>query len=720
MSVEHKNGDLRTASQQLRIDRSLLSGSLRSVLWSWSLAGALFALALLLRLYRLDAQPLWLDEGETWKTVTRSHLSALLSDLFRPTQAYPLYHLVVKLATRLLGDSEWALRLPSALAGACAVPALFALGLAVRGWVLGLSAALLLLVSPFALWQAQDAKAYSLTLLVAILIALTLMRALHGGTRGRWLLFGTIAAVAPFTHRLLIFNLLGCAIVWGLMSGHPRRRLVLAGAVGLGGALIIGLTFALRYQRAGGQFASVGPLTAGWLTFGQFAVGQWPGAVRKLWLLPWVFLTLVGGLRLLMDVVGGRHKPGPLLVLVLAAFPALVFAVLLLLQPLYEARYFTIVFPFWLLITAWALPEWIELAGQSAAAPGGQRPATNTSEWLGLSRPLALSAWLAAGGSFLAALVISNWALYLPGKGLFSGATVKEDFRGAIRELAGRVHPDDLVIVHPDAIMPLYEYYAPRVSQQPLPTPLRYGWLGRSDNDSERELRAFDAQIRSDLQRYPRAWLLIAPAHATVVDKPKPGDEVGLVGLAFQYGDLNGRLQCNNPAFSRYVGVWLGCNNMPSVNGAAPQPATAQTAVFGDALRLRGYTITPFATGIRPGGTLPLTLFWEPLRSLAGTDYQVFVHLTPIGSPSPLAQLDGRPLEGGLPTGQWTDPGAQLHDERTLQLPPDLPPGRYRLLLGVYRPEDGQRLPVTGTSQPVFDDALLLAEVEVQPGVDPR
>lgn len=701
MSVAHKNQQARAAAREKQTADVARRSRWALALRYWLPLATLFFLALALRLYRLDAQPLWLDEGETWRTVTTNHVGTLLVGLFRPTEAYPLFHLVLKVCTRLFGDGEWALRLPSAIAGALAVPALFALGYALRGWVLGWGAALLLLPSPFALWQAQDAKAYSLTLLVAILLALTFVHAGKTQRRSAWLRFAAVAAAAPFTHRLLLFTLVSCALAWALTTEHPRRRWVLVGAGLMGLGIVAALAFSLRYRGASGQFAVLDPLTAGWLTFSQFAVGQGPGTVRKLWLLPFGVLTLLGGLRLAWDISRGRYRASAMLVLVAAAFPALLFAMLLLVQPAYEARYFTIVFPFWLLILAWSLPE---------------IPARLPSP---TSRRLPVFGMLACGVfGLIAALLVSSWALYLPTKGLFSGARVKEDYRGAVRELAGRVHPDDLVIVHPDTILPLYDYYAPRVASQPLPQPLTYGWLGRANTDRERELRELDSAIRADLARYKRAWLLIAPDHAAVVDKPKPGDELGLVGLAFQYGDHERRLQCNNPAFSRYVGVWLGCNNMPSVNGAVPQPEVVQPAVFGDALRLRGYTITPFPGGIRPGGTLPLTLFWEPLRSLAGTNYIVFVHLTPVGDPRPLVQLDGPPLEGGLPTTFWTDPGAQLHDDRTLQLPNDLPAGRYQLLLGVYRAEDGERLQVSGTTQPVFNNAVLLGEVELQPGAE--
>ncbi|HEX6289212.1 MAG TPA: glycosyltransferase family 39 protein [Herpetosiphonaceae bacterium] len=659
-----------------------------SALAVWLPIALLLVAALWLRLYRLDAQPLWLDEGTTWAQVTGSKISTLLLDLFRPSQAYPLFHVLLKLDTRLLGDGEWALRLPSALAGALAVPAIFALGRVVRGWVLGLASALLLLLSPFGIWQSQDAKAYSLTLLTAIVLAWALMRALRSNTRRSWLVFVAVAAVAPFVHRLLVFSLLGCVVTWALATEHRWRRWVLAGAALMGGALVAALAFSLAYQNAGGQFAAVGPVRAAWLTFSQFAIGQWPGAVRRLWLLPFALLMLLGGLRLLLDLRRADRR-GTLLVLALGGLPALLFAIVLLVQPAFEARYLTIVLPFWLLALGWSLPEWrdLNLRRVHVARLGGQ---------------------LAALAVFVGALIVSSWALSLPEKGIFSGSIVKENYRDAIARLARHVHPDDLVIVHPDSILPLYRYYAPRVSDQPLPEPTTYPELGRAEGFGLREL---DWKIRADLGSRKRAWLIIAPDHARVADPPKQGDELGLVGLAFQYGDLNDRLQCGEVPYAGFVGVRLYCNNIPTVRSRIEHPVEAR---FGDALKLRGYTLTPFSTGIHAGGTLPLSLFWEPLRSLDGTDYQVFVHLTLPDDPKPLAQLDGRPMEGGQPTRLWTQPGMLYHDDRALPLPATLPPGRYVLRLGVYRPEDGARLPIGDTRQPVESDALVLGEVDVE------
>ena len=85
----------------------------------------LFGAALLIRLFRLGSQSLWLDEGGTWAEVTGKGWPALLAELWGRNAAYPLYHLLLKGWVGLAGDSEWALRLPSALAGAAAVVAIY-------------------------------------------------------------------------------------------------------------------------------------------------------------------------------------------------------------------------------------------------------------------------------------------------------------------------------------------------------------------------------------------------------------------------------------------------------------------------------------------------------------------------------------------------------------------------------------------------------------------
>lgn len=107
---------------------------------------------------------------------------------------------------------------------------------------------------------------------------------------------------------------------------------------------------------------------------------------------------------------------------------------------------------------------------------------------------------------------------------------------------------------------------------------------------------------------------------------------------------------------------------------------------FGPAITLEGYTWQADSEALH------VTLRWSADDYL-DTDYTVFVHLVAPDGDQALAQGDAPPLEGRWPTSLWL-PGMSLDDPHTIPLPPDLPPGTYHLLVGLYDPATGQRLPL--------------------------
>lgn len=50
------------------------------------------------------------------------------------------------------------------------------------------------------------------------------------------------------------------------------------------------------------------------------------------------------------------------------------------------------------------------------------------------------------------------------------------------------------------------------------------------------------------------------------------------------------------------------------------------------------------------------------------------------------------------PTSIWS-PGEVIDDPRANRLPADLPPGTYHVMIGLYRLETGERLPINGSDQ---------------------
>jgi hypothetical protein len=118
-----------------------------------------------------------------------------------------------------------------------------------------------------------------------------------------------------------------------------------------------------------------------------------------------------------------------------------------------------------------------------------------------------------------------------------------------------------------------------------------------------------------------------------------------------------------------------------------PAPDQALEVDLADGVSLQGYDL--YETNVAPGERFDVTLYWEA-RAMPSTDYQVMLHL--VGTqPEPVAQGDGPPLMGDYPTGLWSL-GEAIVDRRAVSLPEDVPPGQYRLLVGMYDLETLARL----------------------------
>jgi uncharacterized membrane protein len=124
---------------------------------------------------------------------------------------------------------------------------------------------------------------------------------------------------------------------------------------------------------------------------------------------------------------------------------------------------------------------------------------------------------------------------------------------------------------------------------------------------------------------------------------------------------------------------------------ATPSPQHPLDADFDGRIRLLGYDLTPDSQSPIPN----LTLYWQAQTHL-DTSYTVFAQLLdPAGRVR--AQVDTVPQGGGYPTIWWLL-GEVVADTLTLELPPDAPRDlTYRLIVGLYDPATGDRLPVSGT-----------------------
>jgi hypothetical protein len=117
---------------------------------------------------------------------------------------------------------------------------------------------------------------------------------------------------------------------------------------------------------------------------------------------------------------------------------------------------------------------------------------------------------------------------------------------------------------------------------------------------------------------------------------------------------------------------------------ATPRPTHEVRARFGESIELTGYDSR------NASDQLQVMLYWHDLAPV-GAGYTVFVHVVD-ASGKVVAQHDGPPRTGRYPTDKWSS-GETILDPYTVDVSA-LEPGRYRVLVGLYLPESGQRLPV--------------------------
>lgn len=148
--------------------------------------------------------------------------------------------------------------------------------------------------------------------------------------------------------------------------------------------------------------------------------------------------------------------------------------------------------------------------------------------------------------------------------------------------------------------------------------------------------------------------------------------------------------------------------------------AVRSDAAFGGFARLLGYDARPapsvaadgsISLAAPPGAPLAATLYWQS-EGASARPYAVSLQLLDANGVL-VAQHDQQPAAGAAPTTGWA-PGEIIADSYRLDLPADLAPGWYTLVLRMYDPATLAILPAQPADGSPASDSLVLASVKVR------
>ena len=190
----------------------------------------LVALALLtaagfaLRLVGMDSS-LFGDERYTYSIVDGHGLGTVWHDVFTTSITPPLHYALAWVSLQWGGDSTVLVRLPSLVLGTAAIPVVFLLGRRVAGTRVGLFAAAILALSPFAIFYSTEARAYATMVFLVGLSTLALLEAVGRGRTAWWVIYTLSSCAAIWAHYTAAF-VLATQALWAVLARPDRWRTV--------------------------------------------------------------------------------------------------------------------------------------------------------------------------------------------------------------------------------------------------------------------------------------------------------------------------------------------------------------------------------------------------------------------------------------------------------------------------------------------------------------
>lgn len=645
--------------------------------------GLILSAAFALRLYRLGISSLWYDE-----TVSVFLARQELAELTRHTAGDihpPLYYYLLHFWGRFAGWSEFAMAFVSLCFGILLIALVYRVA---REWFdnrVAMLAAVLVALSPYNLWYAQEVRMYTLGATLGLASVYFFARLVKSSMAGnpkiasrQFIAYAITSALGIYTLYyfafLLVFENLA-ALIWVIRTASQDRKSKIAtwvsSQLAVLGLYLPWLFIAVRQ--------AIDPPVPPWRSFtwlpqvllesfSALALGQ---SIDPLIAAP-VVILVAWVILFALKQNGSSTAVGGLFLLGYTFVPLTIIFVLSVWKPLYHVRYiFTYSPAFYILL-----------------ALGFSRIAIHTSRYI----VYAILAVLITASTFS---IYQFW---------FNPQYAKDDLRGAVNYLEERWRPGDAVLINAGYTYTAFALYF----DQPL------AWRGRLTEFAPHDPRAgaivaqtgsiggapnlgwgdprsdFYAttsdETRAALDRlfaaHPRVWML--RLYDTVVDPD---------GIIRDYLATHGRIIDDQGFAGESFARVQGYLTTRAPISLLPSTVTRRDVVFGNRIALLG--IEPVSLNVRSGTAIDLNVYWQAIEP-TNIDNRLFIGLY-ADDGTLVASVDEIPIGNALGTSRWT-PGEILREPIRVPLPAHTPPGNYELRTSLYNPLTNEALEARGAA----------------------
>lgn len=664
--------------------------SLKNRIWVW----IAFAVGFFARVHELDTQSLWNDEG-TSVALARTNIPAIVNAAARDIHP-PLYYLLLSGWIQGAGISEFAVRFLSVLAGVAVIAVTFRIAREFFDQDVAVIAAVLAALNPFQTYYAQETRMYIWVTLFATLSVWMFVLMFKPprefnpplSAHRRRVRLIAVAGYVLFTLAALYTNYYAFTIVlfenlafmaWLVLemrAGRPHTGHALAFWI------VAQVVIVLAYVP--------------WLVFAQQSLTAWPGISEPMSLLEMAQ-------RILSAFATAADSPLDYQAPLVAVYALFFVGGLLPSRDLFKQRLWGIITcASWTLVPLLAMyfvslsraaynPKFLLLAtpgflicvarGVSVLYPGLFLRERTPEVSLGASLTSRLARQYAGIGKlFVGALFAAGMVLAL--QNLYDDPRLRRDnYRGIVNYINAVATERDAVIVNAPGQLDVVRYYyrsPARLVGLPVGRPMQ-----------------IDA-TRAVLDELATRDTIFGIFWATEQADPEQFIERRLAQTTYKASD-----------------EWRGNVRLAEyVSAGVPEMRAFQSGVqFGDEIQLSRYRYPAPSQPVT--GFVPIELEWSPLHAPPSTHFKVFAQLLDAQGHL-VSQRDSEPQDGYYPTSQW-NAGETVIDRLAIPIPPGLAPGEYRVIVGLYRGDTGERLRASSR-----DDFLLLGSVQVPKKIYPR